>query len=109
MGVVFGATPSQMSMLSFLHNIHSAGGWALLIESGLEGSAQEWKIKVSQEVQDLCLSNLEFQECFCNVVNPQNCQNQISHKYQLITSHLQVQKITPLGANIIRFWLLIGA
>ena len=50
MGVVFGATPSQMSMLSFLHNIHSAGGWALLIESGLEGSAQEWKIKVSQEV-----------------------------------------------------------
>ncbi|XP_032222930.1 probable flavin-containing monoamine oxidase A isoform X1 [Nematostella vectensis] len=44
-GVVFGATCSQLSLLYFLHYVNSSGGWRVLIESGMKGSAQEFKIK----------------------------------------------------------------
>ena len=45
-GVVFGVTPSQMSLLYFLHYLHSAGGWSIIVDPNEKGHAQEWKIKV---------------------------------------------------------------
>lgn len=45
-GIVFGVTPSQMSLLYFLHYLHCAGGWSVVVDSDVKGHAQEWKIKV---------------------------------------------------------------
>ena len=44
-GVVFGAHPSQISLLFFLHYCKCAGGVEPILESG-DGSGQEWRIKV---------------------------------------------------------------
>ena len=44
-GVIFGAHPSQISLLFYLYYCKCAGGAEPLLESG-EGSAQEWRIKV---------------------------------------------------------------
>ena len=46
-----------MSMLVFLQILHSAGGWAKTVESGLEGGAQEWRITVSYDTKYLGTSN----------------------------------------------------
>jgi len=46
-GIIFGVTTSQISLLFFLHYIKSCGGWGNLVESGKKGGAQEFKIKVS--------------------------------------------------------------
>lgn len=43
-GVIFGAHPSQISMLFYLHYCQCAGGIYPLLESG-KGSGQEWKVK----------------------------------------------------------------
>ncbi len=45
-GIVFGVTPSQMSLLYFLHYLHCAGGWSIIVDSEFKGHAQEWRIKV---------------------------------------------------------------
>lgn len=44
-GVIFGAHPSQISLLFFLHYCQCAGGVEPILESG-KGSGQEWRIKV---------------------------------------------------------------
>ena len=57
-GIVFGVTPSQMSLLFFLHYLHCSGGWSIIVDSSVKGNAQEWRIKVNQ--------NLEFdRDLFC--------------------------------------------
>ncbi|XP_028406743.1 probable flavin-containing monoamine oxidase A [Dendronephthya gigantea] len=43
-GVIFGAHPSQISLLFFLHYCQCAGGVEPILESG-KGSGQEWRIK----------------------------------------------------------------
>ena len=43
-GVIFGAHPSQISLLFFLHYCKCAGGVEPILESG-HGSGQEWRIK----------------------------------------------------------------
>ena len=45
-GCIFGVTMAQMSLLYFLHYVKSSGGWSVLVESGMKGGAQEFKIKV---------------------------------------------------------------
>lgn len=44
-GIVFGVTPSQMSLLFFLHYLHCSGGWSIVVDSSVKGHAQEWRIK----------------------------------------------------------------
>ena len=50
-GIVFGATPSQMSLLYFLHYLHCAGGWSVIVDSDTKGYAQEWRIEVKTVYQ----------------------------------------------------------
>lgn len=45
-GCIFGVTIAQMSLLYFLYYVNSCGGWNVLVESGMKGGAQEFKIKV---------------------------------------------------------------
>ena len=45
-GILFGATPSQMSLLFFLHYLHCAGGWSVIVDPDAKGYAQEWRIEV---------------------------------------------------------------
>ena len=47
-GIVFGATPSQMSLLYFLHYLHCAGGWSVIVDPDTKGYAQEWRIEVQK-------------------------------------------------------------
>ena len=47
-GIVFGVTPSQMSLLYFLHYLHCAGGWSVIVDPDTKGYAQEWRIKVKK-------------------------------------------------------------
>lgn len=37
-----------MSLLYFLHYLHCAGGWSVVVDSEVKGYAQEWRIKVLQ-------------------------------------------------------------
>lgn len=60
-GIVFGVTPSQMSLLFFLHYLHCSGGWSIVVDSSVKGHAQEWRIKVNQ--------NLEFDKNLFCVIN----------------------------------------
>ena len=46
-GIVFGVTPSQMSLLFFLHYLHCAGGWSVIVDPATKGYAQEWRIQVN--------------------------------------------------------------
>ena len=48
-GVIFGAHPSQISMLFYLHYCKCAGGIYPILESG-KGSGQEWRLKVELHV-----------------------------------------------------------
>lgn len=48
-GVIFGAHPSQISLLFFLHYCKCAGGVEPILENG-HGSGQEWRIKVVRAV-----------------------------------------------------------
>ena len=50
-GIVFGVTPSQMSLLFFLHYLHCSGGWSIVVDSSVKGHAQEWRIKVNQNLE----------------------------------------------------------
>ena len=50
-GIVFGVTPSQMSLLFFLHYLHCSGGWSIIVDSSVKGHAQEWRIKVNQSLE----------------------------------------------------------
>ena len=45
-GMIFGVTPSQMSLLYFLHYVHCAGGFSFIVNADEKGYAQEWRIKV---------------------------------------------------------------
>lgn len=45
-GMIFGVTPSQMSLLYFLHYVHCAGGFSVIVDADEKGYAQEWRIKV---------------------------------------------------------------
>ena len=45
-GMIFGVTPSQMSLLYFLHYVHCAGGFSFIVDADEKGYAQEWRIKV---------------------------------------------------------------
>lgn len=44
-GMIFGVTPSQMSLLYFLHYVHCAGGFSFIVDADEKGYAQEWRIK----------------------------------------------------------------
>ena len=48
-GMIFGVTPSQMSLLYFLHYVHCAGGFSVIVDADEKGYAQEWRIKVKDE------------------------------------------------------------
>lgn len=58
-GILFGVTPSQMSLLYFLHYLHCAGGWSVAVDSDRKGHAQEWKIKgTAHKVTELLAGRL---------------------------------------------------
>lgn len=54
-GIVFGVTPSQMSLLFFLHYLHCAGGWSVIVDPATKGYAQEWRIQVNAVNRNLLL------------------------------------------------------
>ena len=45
-GMIFGVTPSQISLLYFLHYAHCTGGFSVVVDADEKGYAQEWRIKV---------------------------------------------------------------
>lgn len=58
-GILFGVTPSQLSLLYFLHYLHCAGGWSVAVDSDRKGHAQEWKIKgTAHKVTELLAGRL---------------------------------------------------
>lgn len=66
-GIVFGATPSQMSFLYFLHYLHCAGGWSVIIDPDTKGYAQEWRIKgTAHRVTELLAARLGRERVLLN-------------------------------------------